>query len=125
MKRFCVIGMVLLVISLAAPPASAPQNAVGNFEAIVRVTSTAPGEAWIAGTLGTTSEGTGVLLDSMDLIVTVGYVILDIHPVKIESADGKKYPSKLLHMITIRASACRGPQARRASNLWNSVIQNI
>ena len=41
----------------------------------MRVTSIAPGEAWIAGTLGTTSEGTGVLLDSMDLILTVGYVI--------------------------------------------------
>jgi len=53
----------------------------------------------------------------MDLIVTVGYVIFDIHPVKIESADGKKYPSKLLHMITIRASTCRGPQARSVKPL--------
>ena len=54
MGRFCVIGMVLLVICLAAPRHRRHRMREEISRAIVRVTSTAPGEARIAGTLGTT-----------------------------------------------------------------------
>ena len=76
MKRFCVIGMVLLVICLAARPASAPQN-VEKFRSDCESYLYSPRPSTDRRHAGTTSEGIGVLLDSMYLIGTVGYPILD------------------------------------------------
>ncbi|MGB0630284.1 MAG: S1C family serine protease [Alphaproteobacteria bacterium] len=96
MNRFNLLGMILSVVCLMAAPATAQQNAAEHFKAIVKVTSTVPGEARTAATLGTTREGTGVVLDSEGLIVTVGYVILEASSVEIETADGKTIPAETL-----------------------------
>ena len=87
---------IVFLLGLLALPAAAQQNAAEHFNAIVKVTSTVPGEARTARTLGTTREGTGVVLDSDGLIVTVGYVILEASSVDVETADGKKIPAEIV-----------------------------
>ena len=96
MKRFGVLGTILTVVWLFATPVDAQQNLSKHFDAIVKVTSIVPGEARTAASLGTKREGSGVVLDSDGLIVTVGYIILEAASVEVETAAGKKLPAKIV-----------------------------
>jgi len=96
MNRISALGSIVALLCFLAAPAAAQQNAAEHFKAIVKVTSTVPGEARTAGTMGTTREGTGVVLDSEGLIVTIGYVILEASAVEIETAAGKKIPAEIV-----------------------------
>jgi len=60
------------------------------LKAIVKIRSTIPGNAYTAPLLGTEREGTGVVIDSNGLILTIGYLILEATEVEITRTDGKK-----------------------------------
>ena len=96
MGRNIITLPIVFLFAVLVFPAAAQQNAAEHFKAIVKVTSTIPGEARTASTLGTTREGTGVVLDSDGLIVTVGYVILEASSVEVETADGRKIPAEIV-----------------------------
>ena len=49
-----------------------------TLRAIVRVSSQVPANARAARSLGTQREGSGVVIDSGGLVLTVGYLILEV-----------------------------------------------
>jgi len=57
----------------------------------VRVTTKVPATARTAGTLGSEREGSGVVIDSNGLVLTIGYVILEAEQAEIGLADGRKF----------------------------------
>ncbi|BBK44299.1 signal protein PDZ [Allostella vacuolata] len=75
----------------AAPPAQAgdPEAMELARQAVVKVRAFVSGEARSARTLGTEREGSGVVIDSDGLIVTIGYVILEAMGVEITDHRGR------------------------------------
>jgi len=64
--------------------------------AVVGIHATVPAQARTAGSLGRERVGSGVLIDSNGLIVTIGYLILEAEQVEIVLPDGELVPVKLL-----------------------------
>jgi len=64
--------------------------------AVVGIHATVPAQARTAGSLGKERVGSGVLIDSNGLIVTIGYLILEAEQVEIVLPGGELVPVKLL-----------------------------
>jgi len=64
--------------------------------AVVGIHATVPAQARSAGSLGTERAGSGVIIDSNGLIVTIGYLILEAEQVEIALPDGELVPVKVL-----------------------------
>ncbi len=102
--RLCV-GLALLFalgIPLSASRVSAQSTAGGPADpdglapvrrAVVGVLAKIPQTARTAGSLGTTRQGTGVLIDTEGHIVTIGYVILEADAVEIYDYQGRRLPA--------------------------------
>ena len=83
--------------TLAATPARSQEPVSPELlKSIVRITSTVPGGARTAGTLGREREGSGAVIDGDGLIVTVGYLVMEADSIEVEDADGHKYPASLV-----------------------------
>jgi S1-C subfamily serine protease len=59
-----------------AAPAGAQETSEA-LDAVVEVSAIVPGNARSADSLGTSREGTGIVIDDSGLIVTIGYLILE------------------------------------------------
>ena len=81
-------------------PGSVHADDMGNFDelltAVVGIHATIPARARTAGSLGTQRVGSGVLIDSNGLIVTIGYLILEAEQVEIALPDGELAPVDVL-----------------------------
>jgi S1-C subfamily serine protease len=66
------------------------------LRAVVGIHTKIPKDALSAKTLGTEREGSGVLIDSSGLILTVGYLVLEANKIEIVRPGGKKIPAKLI-----------------------------
>lgn len=104
----------------AAPAASAPatgdsaeagsrlREAVG---AVVRIRMRALRDATSMELLGPDREGTGVVIDSSGLILTIGYIVVEASRIDIFTADGRNVPATLIAfdqptgLALLRASA--------------------
>lgn len=64
--------------------------------AVVGIRATIPAQARTADSLGTERAGSGVLIDSNGLIVTIGYLILEAEKVEIALPDGELVPVNVL-----------------------------
>ncbi len=60
---------------------------------VVRVRAQAAANARSGQTLGRNREGTGVVIDSSGLVLTIGYLITEAEKVEVNTADGKSYPA--------------------------------
>ena len=84
-----------LVASLLGVLTSSSVNAadlddVDEFlTAVVGIHATVPEQARTADSLGTDRVGSGVLIDSNGLIVTIGYLILEAEKVEMMRPDGE------------------------------------
>lgn len=80
-----------------APPASSkkPEITVDSLS-VVKVRSTAVADARTTRSLGTSRQGTGVVIDSSGLVLTIGYLILEAESVKLSTADGEVYPATIV-----------------------------
>ena len=91
------ILLVLLCIASLSPRASAEQ---ADFEralqAVVRLRAEAPADARSARTLGTEREGSGVVIDSDGLIVTIGYLVLEAMAVNVVDASGRVFAADVV-----------------------------
>ncbi len=105
----CVLNFLLLLILLpsfinsdviAAPtPLGTPDGGTSIqsiLDGIVRVTTKVPATARTAGTLGSQREGSGVVIDSNGLVLTIGYVMLEAEQAEIGLADGRKFDATLV-----------------------------
>lgn len=63
---------------------------------VVRVRAQASADARSGRTLGRNREGTGVVIDSSGLVLTIGYLITEAEKVEVSTADGKVYPATVV-----------------------------
>ena len=87
----------LLGILSSSPINAADWDSVDELlAAVVGIHATVPAQARTAGSLGKERVGSGVLIDSNGLIVTIGYLILEAEQVEIVLPGGELVPVKLL-----------------------------
>jgi S1-C subfamily serine protease len=78
-----------------ASPASAV-DADKLFGAIVKVSTRSTPEARSSDTLGSEREGTGVVIGSDGLVLTIDYLIVEADDVKITDAKGRVLPARIV-----------------------------
>lgn len=97
-KRCTLAGPAVILALLAGGPAadgggtSVPEVLGG----VVGVRAQVPDTARTARTLGTERVGSGVLIDTNGLIVTIGYLILEAHSAKVLLANGDQLPAEIV-----------------------------
>ena len=74
---------VFLLITLLARPVWSAQNTDDPLNAIVKVRAVVPETARTAAALGTEREGSGVVIDSEGLVLTIGYLILEAESIEV------------------------------------------
>jgi len=82
----------------ATPPPAAqvrPDMTVDSLS-VVKVKSKAVANARSTRSLGTQREGTGVVIDSEGLVLTIGYLITEAETVELSTADGKAFPATVV-----------------------------
>jgi len=65
-------------------------------QGVVQVNAVIPGDARTARSLGTARQGSGVVIDSSGLIVTIGYLILEATEVTITGASDEAVPATIV-----------------------------
>jgi S1-C subfamily serine protease len=97
-KRSQIALFATLLGVLSLPPIKAADwDSVDELlTAVVGIHATVPEQARTAGSLGTERVGSGVLIDSDGLIVTIGYLILEAEQVEIMIPSGELVPTNLL-----------------------------
>ena len=86
----------------AGPPPSATTTAAAEpdaeklFKAIVKVEVRAVPEARSAATLGKEREGTGIVIGEDNLIVTIGYLIVEADEVTVVDRRGRTLPAQVV-----------------------------
>lgn len=63
---------------------------------VVKVKSQAVRDARSSSTLGNEREGTGVVIDTHGLVLTIGYLVTEAEKVELSTADGKVFPATVL-----------------------------
>ena len=87
----------LLGVLSSSPINAADWDSVDELlAAVVGIHATVPAQARTAGSLGRERVGSGVLIDSNGLIVTIGYLILEAEQVEIVLPGGELVPVKVL-----------------------------
>lgn len=90
---------VLLVTTLlahAAPGIAAERElSVDQFSVVKLTVKTVP-DARSARSLGPQREGTGVVIDSSGLVLTIGYLVTEADTVELATADGRKFAANVV-----------------------------
>lgn len=99
-------ALAALLAALATAPAypAADESQTGQPRreitvdalSVVRVKSTAVANARSSTTLGQHREGTGVVIDSKGLVMTIGYLITEAEKVELSTTDGKVFPATVI-----------------------------
>lgn len=80
-----------------APPAiQAPGNLTVDALSVVKVRSKVMANARSGRSLGPQREGTGVVIDSEGLVLTIGYLIVEAETVELSTADGRAVPATVI-----------------------------
>ena len=106
-RRFLLIACALLAwtVPLAAPaaedpkkiPQAAPQPELTvDALSVVRVRAKAVNNARSLRTLGPQREGSGVVIDTNGLVLTIGYLILEAETVELATSDGRAFPATVV-----------------------------
>ena len=80
----------------AAPPAAQASELTVDALSVVKITSKAVPNARSNRTLGAQRQGTGVVIDSEGLVLTIGYLITEADTVELSTADGKAFPATVI-----------------------------
>jgi S1-C subfamily serine protease len=82
--------LVILYLCFALlTPASGKESAKDILKAIVKIRAVIPEDAFSARTLGTEREGNGVVIDSKNHILTIGYLITEAETIEVTADEGK------------------------------------
>jgi S1-C subfamily serine protease len=76
-------------------PRAKPQITVDALS-VVRVRAQVAADARSGRSLGRNREGTGVVIDSSGLVLTIGYLITEAEKIELSTADGKVYPATVV-----------------------------
>ncbi len=88
MKRIHLTIIFPLLVSFVVP-AYADQAGVEILKSVVKIHTVVPSDARSARTLGTEREGNGVVIDSKNHILTVGYLINEAETIEVVGPEGK------------------------------------
>jgi S1-C subfamily serine protease len=94
-----ILGVITLAAGLLAFPgaATAAERELTVDElSVVKLTVKAVPDARSAGTLGAQREGTGVVIDSSGLVLTIGHLITEADTVELSVADGRKFAANVI-----------------------------
>jgi serine protease Do len=92
-----ILPLVFSVAAHAAQSAAQPQRELTlDALSVVKIKSHAVRDARSATTLGTEREGTGVVIDSNGLVLTIGYLITEAETVELSTADGRVFPATVV-----------------------------
>ncbi len=90
--------LLLAFVTCAQAATSAPQAAADAItramEAVVGLEITVADDARSAETLGTEREGSGVVIDSDGLILTIGYLIVEADTIQVTTSDNRVVPAR-------------------------------
>ena len=102
-RRWVALAAVVLGFSCApalaaggAPNAAEGRELTVDALSVVKIRTVAVRDARSATTLGTQREGTGVVIDSQGLVLTIGYLITEAEKVELLTADGKVFPATVI-----------------------------
>ncbi len=98
------MGILLMALpGFMRPAAAAEEPRADNRQqltvdafSVVRVHVKAVPDARSRATLGPEREGTGIVIDSSGLILTIGYLIQEADTVQISAADGRPLPASVI-----------------------------
>jgi serine protease Do len=96
-KRVAILSLLAISLVVTPPITASAQSGFtvdGVLEAVVQVVSKVPAEARTARTLGTNRDGSGVVIDSNGLILTIGYAILEAESSEIVLSNGKRVAAR-------------------------------
>lgn len=97
--RRCMLAVPAVILTLLSSGLSADDSDTQVPEllgGIVAVEAQVPHAARTARTLGTERAGSGVLIDTNGLIVTIGYLILEANRAEITLANGRQLPAEIV-----------------------------
>jgi S1-C subfamily serine protease len=81
----------------AAPPAARPQSDLTvDALSVVRVRTKAVSNARSMRSLGPQREGSGVVIGSDGLVLTIGYLIVEAETVELVTSDGRSFPATVV-----------------------------
>lgn len=81
---------------LSPPQARGRREVTVDALSVVKIRSTAFADARTSRSLGASRQGTGVVIDSQGLVLTIGYLILEAESVELSTADGKVFPATVV-----------------------------
>ena len=97
MGKRCLRLLVILALALAIPAHVLGQEfSAETLNSIVKVRAEVPAEARTAASLGALREGSGVVIDSNGLVLTIGYMILEASRVEVTDFAGRTVPARVL-----------------------------
>jgi S1-C subfamily serine protease len=89
-------AFAVLLLALAPAPARSEVNPEKILSAVIGVKAKIPPDARTAAFLGTERTGSGVVIDSDGLVLTIGYLILEADSASIVGGDGKEHPAQII-----------------------------
>ena len=95
------LGVTVAIASESAPEAAPPagraqQEYSVDALSVVKVRSKVVANARTSRSLGAQREGTGVVIDSEGLVLTIGYLIIEAETVELSTADGRAFPATVI-----------------------------
>jgi S1-C subfamily serine protease len=97
---FCATAPVFWIVGLLVFDAQAQGQAQTgprpSLDGVVQVTAHVPGDARTASSLGTTREGSGVVIDNNGLILTIGYLVLEASEIEIGGVGPQPVPARVV-----------------------------
>jgi S1-C subfamily serine protease len=89
-------GMAAEAAPETAPPAGRASELTVDSLSVVKVRTRVVANARTMRSLGTQREGTGVVIDSDGLVLTIGYLIVEAETVELSTADGRAFPATVV-----------------------------
>ncbi len=90
------VGVCLLALSSPSVARADKPNIESVLSAVVGVRAIVPADARTARFLGTERAGSGVVIDSDGLVLTIGYLILEASSAAVIDAKGNHVPARIL-----------------------------
>ena len=95
-REICTLVLACALVGASPRPAAAKPDLVEILSAVVAVEAQVPDDARTAAILGGERLGSGVVIDSTGLVVTIGYLILEATDTWVRTGGGQRVPADIL-----------------------------
>jgi len=98
-RPFLTVGLVVLVWGCLADQTFAAESVTNELlAAVVKIRTEIPQNARSAELLGANRAGSGVVIEKDNLILTIGYIVLEAAKIEVSAADGKVVEAVIVGM---------------------------